>query len=183
MRLVGAFSHPDFGRALGLQGELMVDNALMGAGFQIRAAECNEWAGKKWTESGENLDRIYERDGILYGAEIKNTLKYIGRPELASKIRMSKFFGIRPLFVARSLPKHYVNIIRESGGFGWILGKQYYPFGQDALADDVRQTLGLEVGCYKAVDSGRVKSFVDWHEWSRSREFDENSRRWFLKSP
>jgi hypothetical protein len=181
MRLVAVFSHPDFGKALGLQGELLVDNALMGAGFGVRAAECDEWAGRRWKQSGENLDRIYERDGVLYGAEIKNTLKYIGKQELESKIRMCEAFGVRPLFATRSLPKHYVNIIREAGGFGWILGKQYYPFGQDAFADEVRRILKLEVGCHKAIDRGRVKSFVNWHEWSLSREFDRNSHVWVPK--
>ena len=45
-----------------------------------------------------NLDRVFERDGIPYGAEIKNTLAYIDRGELHVKLRMCFYLGLRPLF-------------------------------------------------------------------------------------
>ncbi len=76
-RLVVQFSTPDFGRALGQQGELMFDAALPTKGFMPRARNTRIWKDHEWMKTQHNLDRIFERDGIAYGAEIKNTLMYI----------------------------------------------------------------------------------------------------------
>jgi hypothetical protein len=133
------------------------------AGFALRAKAANAWKGKKWTRTGHNLDRIYERDAIAYGIEIKNTLKYITVEELRIKTTMCSFLELRPIIVARSLPSHYIYQLEHAGGLGIIVGKQLYPFGHEDLAQQVRDRLGFKAECSRAIESGRIKVFLDWH--------------------
>jgi hypothetical protein len=149
---------------LGDQGELLADAAFFNSGFALGARTVRAWKGKEWRVTGHNLDRVYERNGIAYGAEIKNTLKYIPREELRIKIAMCKFLDLRPVVIARSLPSHYIYQLDQAGGFGIIVGRQLYPFGYEALAEQVRERLGFKVECSRAIEHGRIKVFLDWHE-------------------
>ena len=78
-----------------------------------------EYNGNKWTDTNHDLDYIFSRDGIVYGCEIKNTLGYIPKVELETKIEMCKKFGVKPLFIMRYALKTYnylVNIPPASWG-------------------------------------------------------------------
>src|SRR5262249_37642088 len=86
--LVLRFSAPDFGYALGHHGEMLFDAALPRFGFMPMDRNVRTWNGREWTESNHDLDRIFVRDGIAYGAEIKNKLHYIERDELLTKLAM-----------------------------------------------------------------------------------------------
>jgi hypothetical protein len=46
-------------------------------GFRVSQANVREVKGKRWVETNHNLDRIVERDDLVYGVEIKNQLAYI----------------------------------------------------------------------------------------------------------
>src|SRR5215831_9670724 len=128
-KLVNEFSTTVFGRALGQQGELLFDAALPTQGFMPRARAIRAWAGREWTETDHNLDRVYERDGIAYGAEIKNTLIYMPPEEMVVKLRMCEHLGLRPLFIVRMAPKNYIELVRERGGYTFVFEWQQYPFG------------------------------------------------------
>jgi hypothetical protein len=80
-KLVEQFSDPAFTSALGNQGEILVDAGLPSVGFLPTARNVNGYGGVQWTETKHNLDRIFEIDGVLYGAEIKNRLSYISQSE------------------------------------------------------------------------------------------------------
>jgi hypothetical protein len=117
----------------------------------------------EWTETGHDLDRVFERDSIAYGTEIKNTLSYIDRDEMEIKVRMCKHLGLRPLFIVRYAPKSYVNFVREEGGFTLIFKYQLYPFGQKAFADEVQARLKLPTDSPARIEEGTVKRLLDWH--------------------
>lgn len=163
IRLVLRFSAPSFTQVLGLQGELMFDAGLATAGFITVARDVRSYSGKQWTETGHDLDPIYARDGIAYGAEIKDTLSYIDKEELVVKLRMCTHFGVRPLFIARMAPKNYINAVREAGGFTLIFKYQLYPFGQKGFADLVRGELGLPTDSPGRLADGTIRRFLDWH--------------------
>ncbi|MFI5353095.1 MAG: hypothetical protein ACHQZS_09055 [Candidatus Binatales bacterium] len=93
LALIMRYSQADFIRALGHQAEMLFDAAMPREGFIPVAQNVREYGGRKWEESQENLDRIFVRDGIAYGAEIKNTLRYIDGAELASKLKMCQYLG------------------------------------------------------------------------------------------
>jgi len=141
--LVTQFSAQPFTEGIGAQGEMLFEAALAGAEFKPTARKVRSYGGKTWTETGHDLDRVFERDGIAYGAEIKNTLPYIPRFELDVKLRMCKQLGLRPLFIVRMAPKSYINDVRLEGGFTLVFKFQLYPYGQKAFADMVRERLRI----------------------------------------
>ena len=98
-KFVAAYTRSVLIHGLGPHGEMMVDAALSAAGFTVKAKDVREWNGRKWTLTDHDLDRIYERDGIEYGAEIKNTLPYIEKKLLLRKLDIAKIFNVRPFFI------------------------------------------------------------------------------------
>jgi hypothetical protein len=166
IKLVRRFSAPDFARAIGLQGELLVDAALPLAGFGTVARNANSFEERVWARTGHDLDRIVERQGLFYGVEIKNTLPYIDRNEFRIKIEMCSFLGLRPLFVSRMAPKSYNYEMIQHGGISWILGTQHYPFGQDELANIIQQELRLPVACRARIQDGDVARVIKATEWA-----------------
>ncbi len=70
---------------MGLHGEFMVLEGFARCQFVMRGRNTREFAGKSWSESGHNLDFIFERDGRAYGIEVKNTLGYMDYEEFQIK--------------------------------------------------------------------------------------------------
>ncbi|HYT74773.1 MAG TPA: hypothetical protein VEL79_08505 [Vicinamibacterales bacterium] len=161
--LVQEFSTERMAKALGRQGEQMFDAALPRFKFSPIAANANSFNGREWTETKHDLDRIFERDGVHYGIEIKNTLRYIPPDEFELKLRMCRFLGLRPLFIARMAPKDYVNTISAAGGFYLILKWQLYPFGAEELAERVRAQLRLPVDVPAQIADGTIQRVLNWH--------------------
>jgi hypothetical protein len=163
VKLVSQFSESPFTYALGAHGETMFDAALPTVGFMPKGRKVRSYGSAQWTETKHDLDRVFERDGIAYGTEVKNTLGYIEKDELEIKVRMCKHMGLRPLFILRWAPKSYVNFVREEGGFTLIFKYQLYPFGQKAFADEVRARLRLPTDSPTRIQDGTVKRLLDWH--------------------
>lgn len=163
VKLVYRFSDSAFTSALGAQGETMFDAALPTGGFMPLGRKVRSHRGVEWTETKHDLDRAFERDGVAYGIEIKNTLGYIEKSELEVKLKMCKFLGLRPLFILRFAPKSYINLIREEGGFTLIFKFQLYPYGQKAFADEVRTKLRLPTDCPARIEDGTVQRLLKWH--------------------
>jgi hypothetical protein len=113
---------------------------------------------------GTTLDRLIERDGIQYAVEIKNQLGYIDQTEFETKLAMMKFFGARPMFIARMMPKNYINDVFRAGGFCLLLGDQHYPLLAAGLAKRVRETLGLPTQAVKAWPDTALRRFENFHE-------------------
>jgi hypothetical protein len=166
--LVDEYSAPNIGGALGLHGELMVLEGFAREGFVMRGRETRAYGGMDWTESDHDLDFIFARDDVAYGVEVKNTLAYMDHQEMLAKIAMCAHLGLRPVIVARMLPKSWVEELRQEGGFGLILKFQLYPLAHRDLARRVREELGLPVDAPRALTSGTMARFVAWHERQRS---------------
>lgn len=154
---------PDFSQAVGRHGELMFDAALGRAGFRAEATNTKTWQSKTWGLTNHNLDRIYTRDGLAYGAEIKNTQNYISRSELRTKLQLAQHIGVIPLFIMRFAPKSYVHEIIQAGGFALLFEEQMYPLGHSKLLREVRTNLGLKVGSPRDVTDGDIQRFEKWH--------------------
>ncbi len=167
-KLVAQFSAPEFRSALGKQGEMLVDAGLPSAGFIPRARDVNQFAGFQWSMSKHNLDRIFEKEGILYGTEIKNRLSYISQDEFYTKLKMCETLHLRPLFIARWMPRSYVYELFKLGGFALLMKFQFYPFGSESLAAIVRERLKLPVDCPKRLADGTLQRLVNYHERIKS---------------
>ncbi len=168
-KLVTKFSESNFTAALGNQGETLVDAALPSVGFIPRARNVSEFNGVPWTRTGHNLDRAFEKDGVFYGTEIKNRLSYISRDELYTKLEICDFLRIRPLFVARMMPKSYIHELHKRGGFALLMGRQFYPFGSGQFAAEVREKLNLPVDTPTRLADGTLQRLLNYHERSRPR--------------
>jgi len=133
-------------------------------GFMPLAADVKSWGGRSWLQTNHDLDRVFVRDGIHYGAEIKNRLGYIAREELMVKLLMCKDMGLTPLFIARMMPKTYIEEVRRAGGFSLIMKYQFYPLSHRALATQIKAELELPVDCPARLQDSTLKRFLDWHE-------------------
>jgi hypothetical protein len=169
LELIKRYSKPEFLHGLGAQGEMMFDAGLGGAGFRVLGRNVRSFDGKEWTATGHNLDRIYERDGVVYGTEIKNTLSYIDRKEFEVKLAMCRHLRVRPLFIARFLPKSYIHDVWQAGGFGLVFKYQLYPHGSAGFAEEVSKELGLPVGCPQRLEDGTIARFTGWHQRNLSQ--------------
>jgi hypothetical protein len=129
----------------------------------FRGSHTREYGGIQWTETDHTLDRIFVRDAIAYGTEIKKTLDYIPHKELQTKIEMCATLGLKPLFIMRMAPKNYVHEVIMAGGFCLIFQYQLYPHGYKDLASQVRTELTLPVDCPKAIADGTVKRLLTRH--------------------
>lgn len=162
--LVEEYSKSVIGEALGMHGEQMVGMAFAREQFVMRGEGTREFGGKVWKETGHDLDFIFERDGIAYGIEVKNTLPYMDQDEFKIKIQMCQRLGIRPLFVVRMIPRSWFKELNDAGGFALVLKYQLYPRFYQDLAKRVAEELRLPVGWPKAIESGTMQRFLRWHE-------------------
>lgn len=163
VKLVEEYASPNVGGALGSHGELIVLEGFATQRFVLEGRNTSEYKGQKWAETGHNLDFIFEREGCAYGVEVKNTLGYMEYEELKAKIRLSRGLGIRPVFVARMLPKIWINEVQLAGGFCLILKYQLYPRSFRDLAKRVASELRLPVDSPRALNEGTMLRFVNWH--------------------
>jgi len=164
LQVVREFSDPAIGEACGRQAEVLFFNSLANRGFTSHGQNTNEYKGRKWEETDHNLDFILERDGKVYGTEVKNKWSYIDSDELDIKLRICDHLGVKPLFIMRGSPKHYNNMIYEAGGYAMIFVAQIYPFGQRDLVKRIKETLGLEADCPRAIPDGIIDRFMRWHD-------------------
>jgi hypothetical protein len=168
-RVVRKYSDHEFAKAMGLQAETLFLNGFALRGFVARGRDVREYRGVKWTTTNHNLDFVIERDGIAYGVEVKNTLDYIPRNELRTKVAMCDAFGITPLMIMRWAPKSYIydEIMRAASGsvkgFALLFEKQVYPYGWESLVAEVVNQLGLPVHSPRAIPDGDIDRFVNWH--------------------
>jgi hypothetical protein len=163
-KLVMRFSDPVFTHGLGRHGEMMFDAALPHGGFLPNSKNVRSYGGIEWTKTKHDLDRVFMRYDIYYGIEIKNTLSYIDRFELETKLEMCEFFGLVPLFIMRMAPANYIEMIHEHGGFALIFEWQLYPFGHESFATEIKKELRLKVDCPRAIQEGTIQRLVKWHE-------------------
>jgi hypothetical protein len=119
--VVEEYANPNIGAALGLHGESMVLEGFARSEFVMRGRNTQGYRDRKWQESDHNLDFLFERDSVVYGIEVKNTLGYMEYEEFQTKIRLCEFLGVRPIFAARMLPRSWIKELVDSGGYAMIL--------------------------------------------------------------
>lgn len=164
VKLVEEYSSPQIGGLLGLHGEIMVLEGFSRFQFVRLGRNVNEYGGNKWERSEHNLDFIFERDGIPYGLEIKNTLGYMDYDEFKTKKQICLHLGLKPVFVVRMIPKSWIKELNDAGGFALILKYQLYPWTHKELAKKVSTKLNLPVDAPRELQEGTMLRFVKWHE-------------------
>ena len=163
VKLVDEYGSPNMCAAIGLHGEQMILGGFARKQFVMREHHARGHKDREWTETQHNLDFIFERDGIAYGVEVKNTLSYLDREEFQTKIRLCEHLGVKPVFACRMLPKTWINQLIDRGGYAMILKYQLYPWTHVELAKRVAKELGLPVDAPRALAEGTMDRFMRWH--------------------
>lgn len=145
IRLIKRYSYPHTVRGVGKWGEYLSKIMFILNNFEIVGRNTNEYKGKKWVKTNENLDFILERDGVSYGVEVKNTLRYIEYDEFTNKLEMCKFLGLIPMWVLRIAPEVQFNVMKANDGIILVFKSQIYPFGQEGLTRDMWNLMRLPV--------------------------------------
>jgi len=162
LQLVNAYSQPEFGHLLGYTGEMLAQEAFARAQFKWLAREVKEWNGRRWEETNHDLDFLFEKDGELYGVEIKNGLGYMDHSEWRIKTRLARHLGATPIFVVRAAPKTWINDLQKEGGFTLVLRWQLYPRSHAELAKTVKSELDLPVDTPPRLHDVTVERLVKW---------------------
>mgnify|MGYP003376702096 CR=1 FL=1 len=160
--LVDKYSSAATDGTLGMQGEHLVLAAFARKQYVLLGEEANSYGGKIWDRTGHDLDFIFEKGGVGYGVEVKNTLGYMDVDEFVTKIRMALHLGVKPVFAVRFLPKTWTDALVQSGGYAMIMKYQFYPWTHKELADSIRTTLQLPVDTPKKIEDGTMKRFENW---------------------
>lgn len=172
-RIVDEYTTSATDGALGLQGEHLVLAAFARQKFLLIGEETSQYKGVKWEETKHNLDFIFERDGIGYGIEVKNTLGYLDIDEFIVKVRMALKIGVKPVFAVRALPRTWVWALIQAGGYAMIMTYQFYPWTHKEVADRIRSTLGLPVDTPKRIEQGTMDRFENWVGSEKKVEVDD----------
>jgi hypothetical protein len=114
-------------------------------------------------KSDHDLDFLFERDGRVYGVEVKNTLSYIRDDELNTKVDLCAHLDVVPVFVVRAMPKIWIQDLARRGGFALVLRHHLYPLSHKRLAGEVKARLGLPADAPRALYDGTIQRFENWH--------------------
>jgi hypothetical protein len=167
LALIRRFSDEEVSRGCGRYAEILFSRGLMMNGFRFIAENAREYQGQSLTsdDSSSDLDYIFERDGHVYGCEIKNRFGYISRSLLTSKMRICRQLGVTPLFILRMAPKNYIETVRNPGpGFTLIFQTHIYTQGHRQLVEDIkREFQGLPVDCPRDLPGSIINRFLRWH--------------------
>jgi hypothetical protein len=163
-KLIEEYSDDTITRSCGHRAEDLFCNGLALKGFVPVGKKVRSFRGVKWEKSGHDLDFVFMKDGVAYGCEIKNTLGYVDKDELLTKLDMCEHLGLKPLFIMRWSPKTYNKIIIDKGGFVLIFEAQIYEMSQARLVERLKAELGLPVDCPRAIPEGIIERFARWHE-------------------
>jgi hypothetical protein len=61
---------------------MLVLEGFTRVGFLVHGRNESSFDRKEWTDTGHNLDFIFEKEGKVFGAEVKNALPYMRQEEL-----------------------------------------------------------------------------------------------------
>jgi len=162
-RLIDRYSHPRVAEALGKHLEGLVKAELRAQGFEIISTHTNEYKGRKWQKTNQNLDFIAEHRSqrLNIGVEVKNTLSTPEREEIETKIELCQYLNLTPVFAGRWM-QPYLKLIQTKGGFCWIFKTQIYPPGFEALTKTLWTRLRLPVTVRTDLPPKSLRGFDTW---------------------
>jgi len=162
-KLIDRYSRPSVADALGKHLEGLVKAELRAQGFNIKGSHTNEYKGRKWEKTNQNLDFIAEHRSqrLNIGVEVKNTLSTPEREEIETKIELCQYLSLTPVFAGRWM-QPYLNLIQTKGGFCWVFKTQIYPPGFETLTKTLWKRLRLPVTVRTDLPPKSIRSFETW---------------------
>lgn len=162
-KLIERYADPLITDAVGKWGEKLVEYMFRLSHFELKGRNTNEFAGKKWTKTNENLDFIFRKDSIAYGIEVKNTLAYMEADEFINKLDICNFLGLIPLWILRNAPEIQFRTMKARNGLILCLKAQIYPYGQGALIRDIWLKMRLPVTIWGELPENIYNRLLSFH--------------------
>lgn len=148
---------------VGRYAELLVHHAFTKNGFIPKGEHTKKINNTEWTESEHDLDFIFERNGIQYGVEVKNTMSYISKQLFLTKLEICEYLNLKPLFIVRMLPKNWFMEVKQRGGYVMFLEYQVHPPSHRELTKRIGRELNLKLDCPESIQDGTMNRFLQWH--------------------
>ena len=129
--------------------EYLVERAFLKAGYRVVGKSTNYFNGKRYTKKDVDLDFIvYSPSGHFIGVEVKNRLDYPELKDIVNFLDITSFLGLKPLFIARFMPKKYIMDIIEAGGYVVITKRYFLRPGVPRPIFDALIRIGIPLGVY-----------------------------------
>lgn len=120
-KLVGQFSDPAFTSALGNQGEMLTDAALPSVGFLPKARNANEFGGIQWNVLSTTWIESSKKMEFSTARKLRTACRTFRKLSSTPKLQMCETLRLRPLFIARMMPRSYVFELFKRGGFALLM--------------------------------------------------------------
>lgn len=138
--------------AAGAHAEDLFDEVFNTLGFKIHGRDVSEYNGRRIAgEVGKepgNLDFVVERDGVTYGVDVKNWIRYEAdtREEVRRKVRFALELKTQPFIITRYLDQDAIYTdINGKGGIVYRYVRLLVPAIFEFLAARARDLLGYPV--------------------------------------
>jgi len=163
IKIIERYADQTITAAVGNWGEKLVEYMFRLNDFKMSGTHTNEFSGKKWTKTNDNLDFIFEKDSLVYGVEIKNTLAYMEADEFLVKLDICKFLSLTPLWILRNAPEIQFRTMKARKGLISPFKSQIYPYGQEPLVKAVWQRMRLPVAVWGEMPQKVVNRVISFH--------------------
>jgi len=162
--IVRKYSAPSMSRATGEQAELWSLFLFKSNSFNIIGRKTRQYQGLVWTKTGNDLDFIVEKDGVVYGVEVKNWFPYLNDDLYDIKLDICAHFGITPLFIFRMASYDQIEKAENRGGRVLIFKSKIFPPGNEELIRDIWNKMRLPVSIWKDVPPPITRNLLAFHK-------------------
>lgn len=139
--------------------------------FEILDRNSYEFRGRRVRSRGRgpppDLDFIVERDGVIYGIDIKNWIRYEKGTidEVKKKVDAALQLGLVPFMIARYIDKStlFTEIVQR-GGLGYSYSELLFPITLSTLARRAEELLGYRVRCVRRLPLYMSEYILDLHD-------------------
>ncbi len=169
IRLVEEYSDDELNRGCGRYAESLFNHMFEKSGFKIIRRNTNTYQGRRWKRSKKNLDFIIERDGCVYGLEVKNTFDYMPQGEFEEKLDMCQYFGILPIFPVRFASPQQYEMMKEVSGLALVFKTRIFPPGNQKLVTEIWNNFRLPVNIWDNISKPVESIFLSYHRENKRR--------------
>lgn len=163
IKIIESFSDDELNDGVGKHAEDLFSHMFEKNKFQIVDRNTNTFRGKKWSRSKKDLDFIIEKDGIVYGVEIKNTFDYMPEPEFEEKLDMCQYLGLLPMFPLRCPSDQQYALMENNGGLALKFKARIFPQGNQKLVTEIWNNFRLPVTIWGKMPPNIENIYLDYH--------------------
>jgi len=167
------------GGIAGAHAENLFLEAFEKLGFKIHGRDMSEFGGKRVEgvsgKAPPNLDLVVERNGVVYGVDVKNWIKYESSEveKIKKKVDVACKLDIVPFIIARYVDKDTIyKVIYKNRGLTYPYRELLIPSSFRSLADECKSCLGYPILAVDELPDYKVRWLEKLHvdyvtKWSK----------------